>query len=840
MRHFLKKAAGPYYGPRGGKWADAAHTIPWRDKGAQAVPVEQGAEHDVKPHEALGMSPFKLKVERVDGDMAHVSFGGGSTTPVPAKSVQLLVNDLQGIVHGKPSEHANINAVLDGKATFLGKGDDGLAFKHHGRVVKVSTTVPYQPTNAFHKTPERAVQVAKEQHQTLNAMREAGVPGLLAEKFVEHDGRAYTIRPYVDLPKKLTAEHLEKVHDSIEAMHKHGFVLGDEIQVGMHDGEPVLFDVGKAEKSSRPQARERDQERLEALYREHGQEFTPRGADVSKRWESKLRELRFLKPKTPEHKERVRKQLHMLAAAMSKEAPDDLEREIIQDDLTAALEGLDKAMPIIREYLLIKAGPYYGPRGGKWADAAHTIPWQGEHKKVLFHSAPAHAMESIQEHGLTPRKGAGLFQHGGYGEHSQGKVFLSDNYSAAKEWHGKVHDQLFDQHDDAKMHDAVMLRVKHRKTSVDTVGNDDVEGSRITEKAIPPHEIEYFDKKHGWRSVQNWKPGKHEVPRTEADAHHSGFESKAIVERDKKVAAENAAHAAAQSKVHAAADAKAATEHKAFVAEWRAKPAADREAKGKELAGQKSMIPGRSRLNMQWREALGVNEKGEIEQDESKITKLYKALKLHRRREFQGMLISVENQAGSYRHWKNSHDGTSGKTLMKFDYGYIRRTEGTDGDHVDVFVGPNKEAPFVYVVTTMQAPDFLEIDEQKCMLGFDSLHDAREAFYGNYNDRRFLGEIRMVPLQDFRDFVLNPKNHGQLVKGYVVQKRLHKPAALPDMEGIYGAQSAVESEEKKSALRRKIAAKRNKGKYGFHGKAQVPTKRYRVQDWPSNSRPATR
>jgi hypothetical protein len=25
---------------------------------------------------------------------------------------------------------------------------------------------------------------------------------------------------------------------------------------------------------------------------------------------------------------------------------------------------------------LLKAGPFVGPRGGKWADAAHTVPWK--------------------------------------------------------------------------------------------------------------------------------------------------------------------------------------------------------------------------------------------------------------------------------------------------------------------------------------------------------------------------------------------------------------------------------------------------------------------------------
>ena len=30
---------------------------------------------------------------------------------------------------------------------------------------------------------------------------------------------------------------------------------------------------------------------------------------------------------------------------------------------------------------LVKAGPYVGPRGGLWADPAHTIPWKQKAKK---------------------------------------------------------------------------------------------------------------------------------------------------------------------------------------------------------------------------------------------------------------------------------------------------------------------------------------------------------------------------------------------------------------------------------------------------------------------------
>ena len=38
---------------------------------------------------------------------------------------------------------------------------------------------------------------------------------------------------------------------------------------------------------------------------------------------------------------------------------------------------MSKGTELLKSYLS-KAGPYIGPRGGKWADAKHTIPWSDE------------------------------------------------------------------------------------------------------------------------------------------------------------------------------------------------------------------------------------------------------------------------------------------------------------------------------------------------------------------------------------------------------------------------------------------------------------------------------
>lgn len=56
--------------------------------------------------------------------------------------------------------------------------------------------------------------------------------------------------------------------------------------------------------------------------------------------------------------------------------------------------------------------------------------------------------------------------------------------------------------------------------------------------------------------------------------------------------------------------------------------------------------------------------------------------KLSYRTKYQGMDISIENRKGSIRRGTAS-DGTKWETKMTWPYGYIRGTEGTDGDHVD-------------------------------------------------------------------------------------------------------------------------------------------------------------
>jgi len=134
--------------------------------------------------------------------------------------------------------------------------------------------------------------------------------------------------------------------------------------------------------------------------------------------------------------------------------------------------------------------------------------------------------------------------------------------------------------------------------------------------------------------------------------------------------------------------------------------------------------------------------------------KVAAAYKLHARRKFRNLNISIENRKGSVRKWYDPHEDRAGETVQRYPYGYIRMTKGMDGDHVDCYVGPHENAKNVYVVTTNKPPKFTEVDEQKCMLGFSSATAARKAFAQHYDKPGFFRSMKAIKYEDFERKVL--------------------------------------------------------------------------------------
>lgn len=130
---------------------------------------------------------------------------------------------------------------------------------------------------------------------------------------------------------------------------------------------------------------------------------------------------------------------------------------------------------------------------------------------------------------------------------------------------------------------------------------------------------------------------------------------------------------------------------------------------------------------------------------------------------WHGLEIAIENPAGSVR------EGKGWRTKMKYDYGYVCRSEAVDGDEVDVYLGPELDtAPTVYVVHQRKYGDWEKYDEDKCMLGFPSEAAARAAYLEHYDDPRFLGPITAMPVDEFVTKVRATREKPAMIKALVL------------------------------------------------------------------------
>lgn len=121
----------------------------------------------------------------------------------------------------------------------------------------------------------------------------------------------------------------------------------------------------------------------------------------------------------------------------------------------------------------------------------------------------------------------------------------------------------------------------------------------------------------------------------------------------------------------------------------------------------------------------------------------------HRR--VDGYNISIENAKGSVRRGTGV-DGKPWETTMQNDYGYIRGTEGVDGDHIDVFLSDTPEEGDVFVVD--QVNEDGSFDEHKVMYGFPTEQAARDAYLSNYEPGwTGLGAITHVSKDEFKKWI---------------------------------------------------------------------------------------
>ncbi len=159
--------------------------------------------------------------------------------------------------------------------------------------------------------------------------------------------------------------------------------------------------------------------------------------------------------------------------------------------------------------------------------------------------------------------------------------------------------------------------------------------------------------------------------------------------------------------------------------------------------------------------------KGRVVESSDDKLKEDQHFKLQDRRYFRGLDIAIENKKGSTRKGIND-DGTSWKTLMKFDYGYIRKTESpNDGERVDVYLGPDESSDKAFIVN-QNNPFTGKFDEQKAMLCFSSADEAKKAYLSQYDNPKFFGSMKEMPFDEFKEKALRTEKKPTLIKAFGV------------------------------------------------------------------------
>ncbi len=121
-----------------------------------------------------------------------------------------------------------------------------------------------------------------------------------------------------------------------------------------------------------------------------------------------------------------------------------------------------------------------------------------------------------------------------------------------------------------------------------------------------------------------------------------------------------------------------------------------------------------------------------------------------------GFPIAIENPKGSIRSGKDK-DGTDWSVEIPAHYGYIKRTEGADGDHIDVYVGDDTKSDLVVIVDQVDADsEIYRFDEHKVMMGYSDVNSAVDAYKGGFSDGKAeqrIGGITPMRIKDFKAWI---------------------------------------------------------------------------------------
>jgi hypothetical protein len=148
--------------------------------------------------------------------------------------------------------------------------------------------------------------------------------------------------------------------------------------------------------------------------------------------------------------------------------------------------------------------------------------------------------------------------------------------------------------------------------------------------------------------------------------------------------------------------------------------------------------------------------------------------------------ITIENPKGSVRSGIDT-EGNKWETIMQNTYGYIRGTEGVDGDHIDVFLSDDIDGwngRRVFVVD--QYNEDGSFDEHKVMLGFNEADDAEAAYFANYDSdwaKNHKTVVTAVNLEDFEKWIDSSHRKTKAFAEYKSVRIDSLPSGQPIVKG---------------------------------------------------------
>lgn len=111
-----------------------------------------------------------------------------------------------------------------------------------------------------------------------------------------------------------------------------------------------------------------------------------------------------------------------------------------------------------------------------------------------------------------------------------------------------------------------------------------------------------------------------------------------------------------------------------------------------------------------------------------------------------GLDIVIETPRGALRRGVDGKTGKPWQVRSPCHYGYISRTVGADGDHVDCYIGPHLKSSRVFVMDQRHAHNG-EYDEAKVFFGFASERQVKALYRRCFSDGK--ADARMGPIAEF-------------------------------------------------------------------------------------------